>query len=123
MMLPPAASASETVTDIARYWGVFGWIAPFAPSASGGITTNAAPFAPASLLGRIGSPTEIAVMVILPTTWFGSETAAGGTASEFMRTSLRSAVVICVFGGISRAATITAVGRMGAGASDFVVWA
>ena len=67
-MLPPAASASATLIDIARYCGVFGCIAPFAPSASIGITTNAAPFAPASLLKRIGSPTEIVVIVILPTT-------------------------------------------------------
>src|SRR2546423_18101 len=98
-------------------------MAPFASSASAGKTTKTWPFAPPSLDRRIGSPTEIDVMVILPTTSSDLVSAAGGTASLFILTSFRSAGVICVFGGISRAATTMLEVGIGAGASDLAVWA
>src|SRR3989449_335707 len=98
-------------------------MAPFASSASAGNTTKTAPFAPPSLVARIGSPTEIEVIVILPTTSSDLVRAAGGTTSEFILTSLRSAGVIWVFGGISRAATTMLVVGMAAGASDLAVLA
>src|SRR2546423_1886474 len=96
---------------------------PFASSASVGNTTKTWPFRPPSLVGRIGSPTEIAVIVILPTTSSDLRSAAGGTTSVFILTSLRSAAVIWVFGGISRAATTMVEVGIGAGASDLAVCA
>src|SRR5436309_13038119 len=96
---------------------------PFVSSASLGITTKTCPFGPPSLVGRIGSPTEMPVMVILPMSSSGLVRAAGGTTSVFILTSFRSTAVICVFGGISRAATMMLEVGMGAGASDLAVYA
>src|SRR2546423_11195948 len=96
---------------------------PFASSASVGNTTKTWPFRPPSLVGRIGSPVEIEVIVILPTTSSDLVSAAGGTTSLFILTSLRSAAVIWVFGGISRAATTMVEVGMAAGASDLAVLA
>src|SRR2546421_4672976 len=87
------------------------------------MTTKTAPLGPPSLVGRIGSPTEIPVIVILPTASSGLVRAAGGTTSEFILTSFRSAAVICVLGGISRAATMMFEVGTGAGASDLAVFA
>src|SRR5207302_8738775 len=55
-----------------------------------GITTKTCPFGPPSLVGRIGSPTEMPVMVILPMASSGLVRAAGGTTSVFILTSFRS---------------------------------
>src|SRR5213594_3762681 len=96
---------------------------PSDPRDAAGMTTKTAPFGPPSLVARIGSPTEIEVIVILPTMSSVLVSAAGGTASVFILTSLRSAAVICVFGGISRAATTMLEVGMGAGASDLAVLA
>src|SRR6267143_1762215 len=96
---------------------------PSAPSDAAGITTNTAPFAPPSLVARIGSPTEIEVIVILPMMSSDRVRAAGGTTSVFILTSFRSAAVIWVFGGISRAATTMLDVGIGAGASDLAVLA
>src|SRR5207245_11513311 len=81
------------------------------------------PFAPPSFVGRIGSPIEIDVIVILPTTSSGVVRADGGTTSVFILTSLRSDAVIWVLAGVSRAATPLAEVGMGAGASDLAVFA
>src|SRR5438477_9735690 len=96
---------------------------PFVSSASLGITTKTCPFGPPSLVGRIGSPTEMLVIVILPTASSGLVRAAGGTTSLFILTSFRSAAVIWVFGGISRAATTMLEVGIAAGASDLAVLA
>src|SRR5207249_139075 len=96
---------------------------PFASSASAGKTTKTLPFKPPSLVGRIGSPTEIDVIVIFPMTSSDLVRAAGGTTSVFIFTSLRSAAVIRVFGGICRAATTMVEVGIGAGASDLAVLA
>src|SRR2546427_1680171 len=81
------------------------------------------PFAPPSIVGRIGSPIEIDVIVILPTTSSGVVRADGGTTSLFILTSLRSDAVIWVLAGISRAATTMVEVGTGAGASDLAVFA
>ena len=87
------------------------------------MTTKTWPLGPPSLVGRIGSPTEMPTMVILPTASSGLVRAAGGTTSLFILTSFRSAAVICVFAGISRAATMMFEVGIGAGASDLAVFA
>src|SRR5437763_941204 len=69
------------------------------------------------------SATVIDVTVILPTTSSDLVRAAGGTTSVFILTSLRSAAVIWVFGGISRAATTMFEVGIAAGASDLAVLA
>src|SRR2546430_17281418 len=65
--LPPAASASATVIDMARYWGVPAGMVPSGARAVAGMTVNGAPEAPASFVGRIRSPTELAVVAMRPT--------------------------------------------------------
>src|SRR5467141_855274 len=96
---------------------------PFASSASAGNTTKTLPFRPPSFVGRIGSPVEAVVFENFPMTSSDLVRAAGGTTSLFILTSLRSAAVIWVFGGISRAATTMVEVGMGAGASDLAVLA
>src|SRR5438093_11779984 len=96
---------------------------PSDPRDAAGMTTKTAPFGPPSLVARVGSATEIEVIVILPTMSSVLVSAAGGTTSVFILTSLRSAAVICVFGGISRAATTMLEVGIGAGASDLAVLA
>src|SRR5437764_15366726 len=100
-MFPAAARLSATVIDIARYWGVFGWIAPVGPSRSAGITMNGALLAPASLVGRIGSPTVVGTIVIFPITSSGRGMARGGAASVFILTRFTSPGGIGVFAGIA----------------------
>ena len=90
---------------------------PFAPMSSGGNTVKGAAAEPASLLGRIGSPTPIDWTVTLPTTSFESRSAAGGTTSVFIFTTLRSDAETAVRAGISRAATTTSLVGIATGAS------
>src|SRR5256885_14566100 len=99
--LPPAASASATVIDIARYCGGPAGIVPSGARAADGMTVNGAPDAPASLVGRIGSPTVIPVMVMRPTASSGLCRADGGAASVVILTLLRAAAGFLGFRGVS----------------------
>ena len=73
-----------------------------------GMTTNDGFFGSANFVGRIGSPTLMLWIVILPSAWSAVVIAAAGFASRLNSCSLTSAGVSVVLAGISRAATSTA---------------
>src|SRR6266511_1206680 len=84
-----------------------------------GMTTNDGFFGSANLLGRIGSPTLMLWIVILPSASSALVIAAAGLASTLYDCSRTSAEVSVVFAGISRAATRTDTVSTGAGWSLF----
>src|SRR5436309_12553533 len=73
-----------------------------------GMTTNDGFLGSANFVGKIGAPTLMLWIVILPSAWSAELIAAAGFASRLNSCSLTSIGVIVVLAGISPAATSTA---------------
>src|SRR5258708_39370569 len=87
---PPTAFASGTVIDIARKFGELATGAPSGPMKLAGITTNDGFFGSANFVGRIGSPTLMLWIFILPSASSALVLAAVGFASALESRILRS---------------------------------